>query len=205
MAEELHALEKNQTWELVDLPLNKVAIGCKWIYKIKTQSDGTVERYKARLVAKGYNQEYGVDYEETFAPVARLTSVRTLLAIASARHWNLHQMDVKNAFLHVDLAKEVYILPPPGVSHAPYQVCRLRHSLYKLKQALRAWFTKFSSTIISLGFSQSSHDSALFYRKSPRGIILLLLYVDDMVITGDDVAGIGVLKSSLGKYFEMKD
>ena len=109
MKEELDALHKTGTWDLVDLPPGKSAIGCKWIYKIKTRSDGTVDRYKARLVARGFTQKYGIDYEETFAPVARLSSVRTLIAISAARRWPLFQMDVKNAFLNGELAEEVYI------------------------------------------------------------------------------------------------
>ena len=125
MNEEIHALEKTHTWDLVDLPPNKTPVGCKWVYKIKTRSDGTIERYKARLVAKGYTQEYGIDYEETFAPVARVTSVRSLLAIAAVQKWKLYQMDVKNAFLHGDLMEEIYMHPPPGF-HSPHKVCKLR-------------------------------------------------------------------------------
>jgi hypothetical protein len=124
---------------LVDLPPGKFAVGCKWVYKIKTRADGLVERYKAHLVAKGFAQEYGIDYEETFAPVARLTSVRSLLAVAAVRHWQLFQMDVKNAFLNGDLTEEVYMHLPPGYHHPPHKVCRLRQALYGLKQAPRAW------------------------------------------------------------------
>ena len=109
MAEELTALHQTHTWDLVPLPAGKRAIGSRWIYKIKTKADGSIERYKARLVAKGYSQEYGMDYEETFAPVAKMTTVRTLIAVASVRHWNITQMDVKNAFLNGDLHEEVYM------------------------------------------------------------------------------------------------
>uniref|UniRef100_A0A2N9IVG5 Integrase catalytic domain-containing protein n=1 Tax=Fagus sylvatica TaxID=28930 RepID=A0A2N9IVG5_FAGSY len=175
MKEELDALLKTGTWDLVDLPAGKSAIGCKWVYKIKTRSDGTVDRYKARLVAKGFTQEYGIDYEETFAP---------------------------------ELTEEVYMQLPPGFSQPPGfspKVCRLRRALYGLKQAPRAWFAKFSSTISQHGFSASSYDSALFFRRSDHGITLLLLYVDDMIITGDDVQGIQDLKRFLGQHFEMKD
>uniref|UniRef100_A0A2N9HQG6 Integrase catalytic domain-containing protein n=1 Tax=Fagus sylvatica TaxID=28930 RepID=A0A2N9HQG6_FAGSY len=205
MTEELQALEKTHTWDLVDLPPGKSAIGCKWVYKIKTKSDGSIERYKARLVAKGYAQEYGIDYEETFAPVARITSVRSLLAIAAVHQWPLFQMDVKNAFLNGDLTEEVYMQAPPGYSDCPDKVCLLRRALYGLKQAPRAWFAKFSSIVHQFGFSSSSHDTALFIRRSDKGMILLLLYVDDMIITGDDHSGISDFKLFLHQQFEMKD
>nr|CAN78876.1 hypothetical protein VITISV_033245 [Vitis vinifera] len=142
MKEELDALTKNHTWDLVPLPPGQSVVGCKWIYKIKTCSDGSVERYKARLVAKGFTQEYGIDYEETFAPVARISSVRALLAVAAARQWDLFQMDVKNAFLNGDLSEADYMQPPPGLSVESNKVCHLRRALYGLKQAPRAWFAK---------------------------------------------------------------
>ncbi|CAL9019569.1 unnamed protein product, partial [Prunus brigantina] len=115
MAAELQALEQNQTWTLTSLPPSKRAIGSRWVYKIKHKSDGSVERYKARLVAKGYTQTEGLDYYETFAPVAKLVTVRCLLAVAAHHTWSLHQLDVQNAFLHGDLEEEVYMLPPPGL------------------------------------------------------------------------------------------
>uniref|UniRef100_A0A2N9I3U8 Integrase catalytic domain-containing protein n=1 Tax=Fagus sylvatica TaxID=28930 RepID=A0A2N9I3U8_FAGSY len=138
---------------------------------------------RTRLVARGFTQEYGIDYEETFAPVARLTSVRSLLAVAAVRHWPLFQMDVKNAFLNGDLLEEVYMQPPPGYPDSQNQVCRLRRALYGLKQAPRAWFAKFSSVVAQQGFTPSSYDSALFIRHTSTGITLILLYVDDMIIT----------------------
>uniref|UniRef100_A0A2N9FIM9 Reverse transcriptase Ty1/copia-type domain-containing protein n=1 Tax=Fagus sylvatica TaxID=28930 RepID=A0A2N9FIM9_FAGSY len=147
------------------------------VYKIKTRSDGTVDRYKARLVAKGFTQKYGIDYEETFAP-----------------------MDVKNAFLNGELTEEVYMQLPPGFSQPPgfsHKMCHLRRALYGLKQAPQAWFTKFSSTISQHGFLASSYDSALFFRRSDHEITLLLLYVDDMIITGDDVQ----VSSSSDSYY----
>ncbi|WKA06381.1 hypothetical protein VitviT2T_024283 [Vitis vinifera] len=197
MKEELDALTKNHTWDLVTLPPGQSVVGCKWIYKIKTRYDGSVERYKARLVAKGFTQEYGIDYEETFAPVARISSVRALLVVAAARKWDLFQMDVKNAFLNGDLSEEVYMQPPPGLSIESNKVCHLRRALYGLKQAPRAWFAKFSSTIFRLGYTASPYDSALFLRRTDKGTILLLLYVDDMIITGDDLSGIQELKDFL--------
>ena len=125
MKEELDTLSKNHTWDLVTLPPRKSVVGCKWIYKIKTRSDGSIERYKTRFVVKGFTQEHGIDYEETFAPVARISSVRTLLAIAVASKWDIFQMDVKNAFLNGDLSEEVYMQPPPGLSVDSNKVCHL--------------------------------------------------------------------------------
>ena len=125
MDEEIQALQQNRIWDLVDLPPDKSAIECKWIYKIKTKSDGSIDRYKARLVAKGFTQEYGIDYKETFAPVARLTTVQTLIALVVVRHWSLFKMDDKNAFLNGDLFEEVYMKPPPGLNHPLHKVCHL--------------------------------------------------------------------------------
>jgi hypothetical protein len=160
---------------------------------------------KARLVAKGFTQEYGIDYEETFTPVARINSVRTLPAIAATRKWRLTQMDVKNAFLNGELEEEVYMRPPPGYTCQENKVCRLRKALYGLKQAPRAWFAKFHKTITQLNFASNAHDSALFTRKTENGTVVLLLYVDDMIITGDDSIGIEELKQFLCQHFEMKD
>ncbi|KAF5447406.1 hypothetical protein F2P56_032960, partial [Juglans regia] len=116
MLNEIKALELNKTWELAILPPNKIAIGCKWVYRVKFKADGTIDRYKARLVAKGYTQQEGLDYFDTFSPVAKMTTVRTLLSIAAIKNWHLHQLDVNNAFLHGDLNEEVYMQLPPGYS-----------------------------------------------------------------------------------------
>jgi len=115
MASELQALQANSTWTLTTLPTGKIPIGCRWVYKVKLRSDGSIERHKARLVAKGFTQLEGIDYQDTFSPTAKIISVRCLLALAAARGWSLHQMDVNNAFLHGDLAEEIYMSPPPGL------------------------------------------------------------------------------------------
>ena len=135
MKEELDALTKNHTWDLVTLLPRQSVVGCKWIYKIKTRSDGSIEDYKACLVAKGFTQEYGIDYEETFAPVARISSFRALLAVAATSKWELFQMDVKNAFLNGDLSEKVYMQPLPDLSVDSNRVCHLQHAFYGLKQA----------------------------------------------------------------------
>ena len=117
MNEELDALYKNHTWDMVDLPPGQFVVGCRWVYKIKTKADGSVERYKVCLVAKGFTQEYDIDYEETFAPVGHLTTVRCLISMATVHRWPLYQMDVKNSFLNGDLQEEVYMQPPLGYPH----------------------------------------------------------------------------------------
>ena len=156
MQAELQALEENHTWDIVPCPPTVKPIGSKWVFSVKLRPYGSLDRYKARLVALGNKQEYGVDYEETFAPVAKMTTVRTILAIAALQSWRLHQMDVKNVFLHGNLHKEIYIKLPSGMTtSSPHDVCKLRRSLYGLKQVPRAWFEKFRSTLLSFSFTQS--------------------------------------------------
>ena len=207
MDEEMDALEANATWELVPLPKEKNAIGCKWVYKVKHNANGSVNRYKARLVVKGYAQTYGIDYEETFSPVARMATVRAVIAMAASKGWSLHQMDVKNAFLHGDLQEEVYMEQPPGYVHAvhPEFVCRLKKALYGLKQAPRAWSDKIGQYLVTIGFQISKADFSLYVRKTEKGIMLLVIYVDDLIITGDSDEDILHVKMLLKQKFEMKD
>ncbi|KAM1845504.1 hypothetical protein ACFX13_019802 [Malus domestica] len=206
MAHELAALEQNHTWTVQQLPPGHRAIGCKWVYKIKYNSDGSIERYKARLVAKGFTQREGIDYKETFAPVAKLTTVRCLLAVAAVRHWSLHQMDVQNAFLHGDLTEKVYMHLPPGLRRkGEKMVCRLNKSFYGLKQASRSWFHKFSAVIQRCGFQQSKGDYSLFTKVTCTSFTAVLIYVDDIIITGNDDHAIAVLKDFLHTQFRIKD
>ncbi|KAK8933572.1 hypothetical protein KSP39_PZI015652 [Platanthera zijinensis] len=149
---ELQAFHRTHTWDLVPCPPGVTPVSCKWIFKIKTRPDGSIERHKARLVARGFSQEHDIDYDETFAPVARMTIVRTLLVVAATRDWLLLQMDVTNAFLHGDLAEVVYMAPPPGLSVPTGHVCHLRRALYGLKQAPRAWFERFRTAVLKAGF-----------------------------------------------------
>jgi len=191
MDAELHALDKNQTWTLVPPPSDIKPIGYRSVYKLKHKPDGTVDRFKARLVAKGFTQTEGIDYFETFSHVVKLTTVRILLALASASDWFIHQLDVDNAFLHRDLHEDIYMKPPPGLSlPQPNLVCKLNKSLYGLKQASRNWNKKLTSELLLLGYTQSSTDHSLFVKKSASDITALLVYVDDVVLTGNSIAEI---------------
>ena len=207
---ELEALEENKTWSIVSLPIGKHLVGCKWVYKIKHKANGTIERYKARLVAKGYTQREGIDYVDTFSPVAKLVTVKLLLAIAAVKGWHLSQLDVNNAFLHGDLNEEVYMKLPPGYNRKGESlpsnaVCLLHKSLYGLKQASRQWFSKFSTAIMGLGFSQSPSDHSLFIKNVDGLFIALLVYVDDVIIASNNQGAIADLKSELNKLFKLKD
>ncbi|GMJ15208.1 cysteine-rich RLK (RECEPTOR-like protein kinase) 8 [Hibiscus trionum] len=206
MKEEIQALEINNTWSLVPLPSGKVPIGCKWVFRVKYNSSGAVERYKARLVAKGYNQKAGVDYTETFSPVAKMVTVRTILALAAAHCWPLYQMDVYNAFLQGDLQEEVYMELPPGFrSQGESRVCRLRKSLYGLKQASRQWNMKLCEALLNAGYYQSRSDYSIFTKRKGDAMVIMLIYVDDLLITGNDSSLISELKLLLNQSFRMKD
>ena len=162
MAAEIVALESNRTWTVIPLPPHKKAIGCKWVYWVKYKADGTVERYKARLVAKGFTEQEGIDFTKTFSPIAKMTSVKTLLAIVAVSV----QLDVNNAFLHSNLHEGVYMqLPLSFHNKGEHLVCKLNKSLYGLKHASRQWYSKSSSTILKCGFRQSKSDYSLFTKK----------------------------------------
>ncbi|KAI5317137.1 hypothetical protein L3X38_036844 [Prunus dulcis] len=157
MNEEMRALQNNGTWELMPLPHGKKIVGCRWIYIVKLKADGSIERYKARFVANGYTQRYGIDYQETFAPVVKIKTIRVLLSLAANLDWPLHQFDVENAFLYGDLEEEVYMDLPPGCNLArekENQVCKLRKSLYGLEQSPRAWFGRFTKSMKNFGYIQ---------------------------------------------------
>ncbi|RVX15883.1 Retrovirus-related Pol polyprotein from transposon TNT 1-94 [Vitis vinifera] len=206
--EEVRALEKNGTWEITDLPRGKKPVGCKWIFTVKYKVDGNVDRYKARLVAKGFTQSYGIDYQETFAPVAKLNTVRVLLSLAANLDWSLHQLDVKNAFLNGDLEEEVYMDIPAGLETTSNfnKVCRLRKSLYGLKQSPRAWFERFTKVVKGYRFVQCQSDHTLFVKHFPQGkLAIIIVYVDDIILIGDHEEKIDLLKKLLTKEFEIKD
>ncbi|KAL2243773.1 UNVERIFIED_CONTAM: Retrovirus-related Pol polyprotein from transposon TNT 1-94 [Sesamum indicum] len=202
---EITALENNHTWSLVPLPAGKRPIGCKWVYKTKLRADGSVERYKARLVAKGFSQIAGVDYTDNFSPVAKPVTVRVLLAVAAAYGWPLQQMDVNNAFLHGYLEEDLYMQPPEGYSVQPGLVCKLERSLYGLKQASQQWNVELTLKLTDFGFSQSAYDHCLFTKMTDSGLVALLVYVDDIVVTAPSLELIQSVKTYLHSLFTIKD
>ncbi|KAG7564815.1 Retrotransposon Copia-like N-terminal [Arabidopsis suecica] len=211
MNEELQTCVDTGTFSVVSLPAGKQPIGCRWVYKIKHNADGTIDRYRARLVAKGYTQQEGVDYIDTFSPVAKLVTVKLLLDLSAKQGWSLTQMDVTNAFLHGDLEEEIYMdlppgyTPPPGETLPPNAVWRLHKSLYGLKQASRQWNKKFSDVLLAAGFTQSESDHTLFVKHVNNIFIALLVYVDDILIASNSDAAVSDLKSVLAASFKLKD
>ncbi|CAL8130892.1 unnamed protein product [Prunus armeniaca] len=188
------------------LPRGKKAVGCRWVFTLKHKADGSIDRHKARLVANGYTQTYGVDYLETFAQVAKLNTVRVLLSLVANRDWPLLQFDVKNVFLHGDLKEEIYMDLSLGIPITSKEgvVCKLRKSLYGLKQSPRAWFKRFAASMKKFGYVQSNSDHTLFLKRHKGKLIALIIYVDGMIVTGDDQAEMQNLQKYLASEFEMK-
>ncbi|KAJ9567352.1 hypothetical protein OSB04_003318 [Centaurea solstitialis] len=204
---EMSALLSNYTWDLVLPPASANIVGSRWLFRHKFDSQGHLARYKARLVAQGFSQQPGLDYDETFSPIVKPATIRTVLSIAVSLNWPIHQLDVKNAFLNGDLTKEVYMKQPPGYVHPSHlnHVCRLRKALYGLKQSPRAWFHRFAVFITSLGFSSSKSDSSLFVYHHGRDTIYLLLYVDDIILTASSPDLVNRVISRLSSEFKMTD
>eukprot|EP00253_Pinus_taeda_P033502 PITA_33502 len=181
MQKEYDALINNGTWKLVDPPFATKPIGCKWVYKNKYKADGSLDKHKARLVGKGFAQKEGVDYEETFAPTAKWTTIRTLFALAAQNGWKVHQMDVKTAFLNGDLKENVFMSQPEGfvVKGDEHKVCKLVKSLYGLKQAPRAWYEKLTEHLLKLNFNHFDLDDAtLFVKKVGKTVVYLVIWHD---------------------------
>jgi hypothetical protein len=202
----LEALEKNQTWKLTKLPPGKKPVSCKWIFKTKRKADGSLERHKVRLVARGFTQTQGLDYSETFSPVVKMSTVRILLSLEAAKGWFLHQLDVNTAFLHGDLREEVYLRLPQGLKiEDATLVCKLRKSLYGLKQASREWNHKLTTFLIDLGYLQSKSDHSLFSKQKLGKLTFILVYVDDLLVAGEDEEEIEDIKRELDQRFSIKD
>jgi hypothetical protein len=205
MQEECDSLLKNQTWDLVPLPPGKKLVRCKWVYRTKRATNGQVSRYKARLVAKGFQQIHGIDYDETFAPVAKMESIRLVLPIATVKGWEVHQMNVKNVFLHGDLSKEIYMEKPQGFIQNSSLVCKLKKSFYGLKHAPRTWYEKMDSYLFLHDFIRCKFDSNVYMLRNADSLMILVLYVDDLLITGSFASAIVVVKDILHDRFSMMD
>jgi hypothetical protein len=207
MKEEMDSLVNNQTWDLVQLPTGKRALQNKWVYKLK-EEDGGKKRYKARLVVKGFAQKKGIDFDEIFSPVVKMTSIRTILSLVVVEDLHLEQLDVKTTFLHGDLEEEIYMQQPQGyeVKGKENLVCRLKKRLYGLKQAPRQWYLKFDRFMTEQGYSRCHSDHCVYFKRLENGsYIILLLYVDDMLVAGSNMQDINVLKKKLANSFAMKD
>lgn len=208
MDAEIAAIERNNTWELCDLTNGQKTIGVKWVYKTKLKENGEVDKHKARLVAKGYKQEFGVDYKEVFAPVARHDTIRLVIAMAAQNSWPIFQLDVKSAFLHGDLQKEVFIDQPPGYVKLgnEHKVYKLKKALYGLKQAPRAWYNRIETYFLKEGFQKCPYEHTLFIKTEDGGKMLIVcLYVDDLIYTGNNIEMFGSFKKSMMAEFEMSD
>ena len=203
MDEEIAALAANNTWELDTPPSGVKVIPTKWVFKIKTDADGNIERYKARLVVKGYRQIEGIDYDEVFAPVSKYATLRTVLALASSRDYEIHQVDIKNAFVQGALKEEVWIGQPEGYSAAPGLACRLIKALYGLKQAPRAWHSRLDEELIAMGFTPSDADASLYTHADKEAYILI--YVDDILIITAGTALLINIKERLSSVFDARD
>ena len=204
----MKSLHENKTFELVKLPKGKRALKNKWVFRIKHEEHNSNPQYKARLVVKGFSQRKGVDFDEIFSPVVKMTSIRTVLGLAASLDLEVEQMDVKTAFLHGDLEEEIYMEQPEGFKERGKEnfVCKLKKSLYGLKQAPRQWYKKFESVMGEQGYKKTTSDYYVFVQKfSDDDFIILLLYVDDMLIVGWNVSRINNLKKELSKSFAMKD
>ncbi|GJU62015.1 retrotransposon protein, putative, ty1-copia subclass [Tanacetum coccineum] len=204
---EMQPMKDNEVWDLVDLPPNGKTIGSKWLFKKKTDMDGVVHTYKARVVAKGYTQTLGINYEETFSLVADIRAIRILIAIIAFYNYEVQKMDVKIAFLNGYLSEEVYMEHPEGFINPKYpkRVCKLKHSIYGLKQASRQWNKRFDDEIKKFGFTQNHDEPCVYLKASGSNVIFLILYVDDILIMGNNIPMLQDVKSYLERCFAMKD
>lgn len=186
MQGEIDSINKNKTWKLTTLPNNQKAIGLKWVFKTKRDASGKIIKHKARLVAKGYVQQHGIDFDEVFAPVERIETVRLILALAAYNDWEVHHLDVKSAFLHGELKEEVYVSQPEGFVKPENEgkVYKLSKALYGLRQAPRAWNVKLDHTLKSLGFQKCSLEQAVYTKRNETSTLLIGVYVDDLIVTG---------------------
>ncbi|GJY08280.1 retrovirus-related pol polyprotein from transposon TNT 1-94 [Tanacetum coccineum] len=205
MQDEIHEFDRLEVWELVPRPIYVMVIALKWIYKVKLDEYGDVLKNKARLVAKGYRQEEGIDFEESFAPVARIEAIRIFIANAATKNMIIYQMDVKTAFLNGDLQEEVFVSQPEGFEDQenPTHVYRLKKALYGLKQAPRAWYDTLSKFLMANNFFKGAVDPTLFTRKSGKHILLVQIYVDDIIFASTDLNACNIFSKEMSSKFQM--
>lgn len=204
MESEYDSLIRNETWILVEKPENQRVIDNKWVFKVKKNPDDTIDRFKARLVCRGFNQEYGIDYMETFAPVVRFDSLRAILAIVAEKRMHMLQFDVKTAFLNGELKEDVFMKQPVGFDDNSGRVCKLQKSLYGLKRASRCWNQKFKSFVEHFGFNACESDPCVFASHTNGTMIILAIYVDDGFVVGMDKASMNLVIEHLQREFEIR-
>lgn len=207
MRSEIQSMYDNQVWILADLPEGSKVVRNKWVFKRKMDMNGSMTTYKARLVAKGFSQIQGIDYDETFSPVAMFKSIRIMLAVAAFYDYEIWQLDVKTAFLNGKLDEDVYMVQPQGFedSKNSSKVCRLQRAIYGLKQASRSWNKRFDEEVKNLGFIQSKEEPCVYKKVSGSHIMFLVLYVDDILLIGNEKSLMEQTKNSLKTIFSMKD
>jgi hypothetical protein len=206
MQEEIASLKEYDTWTVEPLPVGVKPIPCKWVYKVKRDAYGNVERYKARLVAKGFRQVEGVDYDEVYAPVSKHSSLRALLSIVADGDFELHQLDVKTAFLNGELEEDIWLCHPPGFEQGPAgTACHLKKALYGLKQAPRAWHLKLKEELLGMGFIESDADPGLFILHYKDRSVYVLVYVDDLLVAGKNLSDVNRVKQMLMETFDARD
>jgi hypothetical protein len=205
--EEISSLHDHNTWELTELPAGHKALGVRWVYKRKEKSDGSTERYKARLVVQGYSQVPFLHFVETFAPVAKFTSLRAVLAIAAIEDMEIDHLDVSSAFLNGDLDEEIYVKQPEGftVPGKEHHVYRLKKSLYGLKQSPRQWYLKLHDTFVDLGFKRLPSDNSIYVWAKDKVKVIIPVYVDDLTMACNDLATRAQIKSELATRFKIRD
>ena len=203
MNEKLKSMAHNGVWDLIELPNSCKPVGCKWVFKTKRDAKGNIERFKVRLVAKGFTQKEGIDYKDTFSPVSKKDSLRIIMALVAHFDLELHQMDVKTAFLNGNLDEDIYMEQPEGFAKKgnEHLVCKLKKSIYGLKQASRQWYIKFNNTITSFGFKENIVDQCIYLKVRGSKFIFLILYMDDILLANSDLGLLGETKEYLSKTF----
>lgn len=207
METEMMSLKENDVWDLVKLPAGQKIVGSKWVYKVKTGADGSVQRYKARLVAQGFTQKYGTDFDETFCPVVRQESLRLLIALSVQHDLTLHQVDVTTAFLNGTLEEKVYMQQPKGFECQGKEelVCKLKKSIYGLRQSPCRWNSTLDAYLKKLEFIQTASDPCIYYHKTAEDIMYIGVYVDDIILAGKTEKQLQEVKRDLSKKFDIKD